>query len=82
MINDELLKILCCPDSKQSLKISDSKLLEKINQGIASKLIKNRGGNIVEKETQLLLVREDNKYAYPVQNDIPIMLIDEAIPLD
>ena len=82
MINDKLLTILCCPDTKQSLEVSDNELLERINQGIASGLIRNRGGNIVKKEAQLFLVREDNKYAYPVQDDIPIMLIDEAIPLD
>jgi uncharacterized protein YbaR (Trm112 family) len=30
---------------------------------------------------QEALVREDGKYAYPVREDIPIMLVDEAIPL-
>ena len=27
------------------------------------------------------LVREDGDWLYPVRDDIPIMLIDEAIPL-
>ena len=81
MILDELLKILCCPESKQNLELSDEILLKEINQGIRSKTVKNRVGNTIMKEVQLLLVREDKKYAYRVQDDIPIMLIDEAIPL-
>ena len=28
------------------------------------------------------LIREDDKVLYPVREDIPIMLIDEAIELD
>ena len=28
------------------------------------------------------LIREDDKILYPVREDIPIMLIDEAIELD
>ena len=28
------------------------------------------------------LVREDGVYMYPIRDDIPIMLIDEAIPLE
>jgi uncharacterized protein YbaR (Trm112 family) len=27
------------------------------------------------------LIREDGKYLYPIRKDIPIMLIDEALPL-
>jgi uncharacterized protein YbaR (Trm112 family) len=26
-------------------------------------------------------VREDRKYLYPIRQDIPVMLVDEAIPL-
>ena len=28
------------------------------------------------------LVREDGRILYPVRDDIPVMLIDEAIPLE
>jgi len=27
------------------------------------------------------LVRADGKFLYPIRHDIPIMLVDEAIPL-
>ena len=43
--------------------------------------MKNRGGNPVTTEVKEGLVRADGKYLYPVDNDIPVMLIDEAIPL-
>jgi uncharacterized protein YbaR (Trm112 family) len=35
----------------------------------------------VEKQLDGGLVREDGAYLYPIEDDIPIMLIDEAIPL-
>ena len=43
---------------------------------------KTRGGAAVSEEVTEGLVREDGKYLYPVRDDIPIMLIDEAIPLE
>jgi uncharacterized protein YbaR (Trm112 family) len=29
-----------------------------------------------------LLVRQDGLFGYPVRNDIPVMLVDEAVPLE
>ncbi len=43
--------------------------------------VTNRGGNEVADPIEEGLVREDDKILYPVREDIPIMLIDEAIEL-
>ena len=42
----------------------------------------NRGGELVTEPVREGLVREDGLFLYPVRDDIPIMLIDEAIPLE
>ena len=41
----------------------------------------NRGGETVSAPLVEALVREDGTALYPVRDDIPIMLIDESIPL-
>ncbi|MGB9603712.1 MAG: Trm112 family protein [Verrucomicrobiia bacterium] len=81
MITEELLKIMCCPETHQQLFLADKMFIEKLNDAIKKGKIKNRGGKVVSNEIQSALIREDKKYLYPVINDIPIMLIEEAIPI-
>lgn len=81
MIDADLLKIMCCPETHQGLSPADSSLLQKLNQEIASGQCRNRAGQPVQEKIDGGLVREDQKFLYPIRQDIPIMLIDEAIPL-
>ena len=81
MIDAELLKILCCPESHQGLTAADPAIVAGLNGEIASGTLKSRGGQIVRDRLDDGLVREDKKYLYPVRQNIPVMLIDEAIPL-
>jgi uncharacterized protein YbaR (Trm112 family) len=81
MIDPKLLEILCCPETKQNLKVADAELIGRINESISSGAMKNRRGSAVSEKVEGGLVREDGKYLYPVRHGIPIMLIDEAIPL-
>ena len=81
MIDAELLKILCCPESHQSLAAADPAIVARLNTEMASGGLKARGGQIVRDKLDGGLVREDGKFLYPVRQNIPVMLIDEAIPL-
>jgi len=82
MVDTELLKLLCCPETHQDLSPADGWLLEQINGQISRGALKNRAGRIVDRKLDGGLVRADRKFLYPVREDIPVMLIDEAIPLD
>jgi uncharacterized protein YbaR (Trm112 family) len=42
----------------------------------------NRGGQTVEERVSSGLVRDDGLLFYPVIDDIPVMIIDEAIALE
>jgi uncharacterized protein YbaR (Trm112 family) len=81
MVDPHLLKLLCCPETRQALVLADPPLLEKLNDQIASRTLKNRSGRVVESKLDGGLVRADRKFLYAIRQEIPVMLIDEAIPL-
>ncbi len=81
MVDQELLDILVCPETKQPIRIADPGLLERLNAAIEQGSVANKGGTPVTSAVTEGLVREDGTCLYPVRDDIPIMLIDEAIPL-
>lgn len=82
MIDQELLDILVCPETKVALTVADEALIKSLNEKREAGELKNRAGQPVKDAFEAGLVREDGKYLYMIQQDIPIMLIDEAIPLE
>jgi uncharacterized protein YbaR (Trm112 family) len=82
MIDRELLDILVCPETKQPVRLADEALVARLNASITAGGVNNRAGEAVVEVVAGGLVREDGKLLYPVRDDIPIMLIDEAIYLD
>ena len=82
MVDKNLLDLLVCPESHQRLRLADSELVERVNQGIESGKIKNKAGAKLERLLDGGLLREDGQLFYPVLDEIPILLVDEAIVLD
>lgn len=82
MVDPELLDILVCPETKESLRLAEAELLDSINGAIGSGTLTTRGGDTVEETIDEGLVRADNRVMYPIREDIPVMLIDEAILLE
>lgn len=82
MVDPELLDILVCPESKQPVREADEALLARVNEAVAAGTLRNRGGEAVTEPLDGGLVREDGALLYPVRDEIPVMLVDEAVPLD
>lgn len=82
VIDAVLLEILVCPETKQPISLADPSVLERVNARIDAGTVHNRGGNLVAERLEAALVREDARVLYPVRDQIPVMLIDEAIELD
>jgi uncharacterized protein YbaR (Trm112 family) len=81
MVEKDLLEILVCPDDLTPVRLATDAELSALNAKIAAGHVKNRGGQTVTTPVKEGLVRADAKYLYVVDDDIPVMLIDEAIPL-
>ena len=82
MVNPELLEILVCPETKQPVSVADEETLARVNRAVEAGYLRNQGGERVKDRIEEGLVREDGLLLYPVQEDIPVMLLDEAIRLD
>jgi len=81
MIDPELLQILRCPETHQTLAAADSGLIAALNDSIAAGRLRTRAGQPVTEKLDSGLVRNDGRFIYPVRRNIPVLLIDEAIPL-
>ena len=81
MLSDEVLDLLRCPENRMRLARGGAELLAHYNREIAAGRLRNRRGVALAKQCDALLVREDGRVAYPVIDDIPILLADEAVEL-
>ena len=81
-IDNELLAILCCPETKQEVTRADEQLIHLLNDRIGKGVVKNKAGQPVSEKLDGGLLRADKKMLYPVREDIPIMLIEEGIPVE
>ncbi|MEK9142852.1 MAG: hypothetical protein AAB308_17500 [Nitrospirota bacterium] len=81
-IDKELLAILCCPETKQTVSLAEESLIQKLNAAVARGELKNVGKRPVSGELDGGLIRADRTILYPIRDHIPVMLIEEGIPLE
>jgi len=81
-LDKELLAILCCPETKQDVALAGEALIARLNDLIGKGQLKNKAGQSVTEKLDGGLIRADKKILYPVREDIPVMLIEEGIPLE
>jgi uncharacterized protein YbaR (Trm112 family) len=80
-ISSDLLEILVCPETRQPVALASEAILAKLNGEIAEERLRNRGGERVTSPIAEGLVREDGRILYPIDDGIPVMLIEESIEL-
>ena len=80
-IDNDLIEILVCPETRQPVRLAPAETIARINAEIDSGRLRNRGGAKLEKHVEEGLLREDGRILYVVDDSIPVMLVDQSIEL-
>jgi uncharacterized protein YbaR (Trm112 family) len=81
-LDPDLLAILCCPETKQAVSLADASLIQKVNAALGNGHVRNKANRLLIGQIEGGLLREDQKVLYPIRDRIPVMLIEEGIPMD
>ena len=80
-MDEKLLEILCCPETHQPLRRAGAELIEDLNQRIQAGTLVDRVDEKITEPIDGGLIREDGNILIPIRQDIPVMLVDQGIPL-
>jgi uncharacterized protein YbaR (Trm112 family) len=80
-MDKRLLDIICCPVTRLPLELLDGERLRRLNAAIASGKIHNHGEQPIREALGEALVTRDGRLAYPIRDEIPILLEEECIDL-
>ncbi|MDQ3288038.1 MAG: Trm112 family protein [Pseudomonadota bacterium] len=78
----KLLDLLVCPVTRQPLEQLDQRLLAALNEAIGQGGILRGDGSARAAPLQQALITRDRTRVYPVDDDIPVLLAEEAIASD
>jgi len=78
-MDKRLLDILCCPVTKVPVRPLVSNELDALNQAVAAGDVQTTASARVESALRAGLITTDGKLIYRIEDDIPVMLADEAI---
>ena len=78
-MDKRLLDILCCPVTKVPVRPLLRDELDALNRAIAGGGVQTTAGTPVAAALQAGLITSDRKLIYRLDDDIPVMLADEAI---
>ena len=79
-ISEDLLEILCCPRTKVPVQALPADQLAQLNEHIEQGGVTHQDGSAVDKPLQEGLITEDGETVYRIDDNIPVMLVDQGIP--
>ncbi len=78
-MDKRLLDILCCPATKVPVRPMGKAEIDSLNRSIASGGVQTVEHLAVSNALQSGLITTDGKLIYRIEDDIPVMLANEAI---
>lgn len=81
MIDKELLEILVCPETGEPLEEAGREILARLNELVELGTLVDRSGERISEKIEGGLICRDGKYLYPVRENIPVLLIENSIPV-
>ncbi len=76
----KLLDLLCSPDTRQPLALLESRGLDALNRAIAAGQVSRADGTPQRDQLREALVTRDRRQVYRVEDGIPVLLVEEALP--
>lgn len=77
----KLIDLLCSPDTRQPLALLDARGLEALNRAIAAGGMTKADGTPQTGALREALITRDRKQVFRVDDGIPVLLAEEAIPV-
>lgn len=74
-----LLQLVRCPITLENLDLAPAELVERLRGAVRDGKLTNRLGVAVSDDFQMGLVNASGTWFYPVADDIPTLVPDEAI---
>jgi histidine triad (HIT) family protein len=81
MVSDFFLQAARCPVTRQSLRMAEASLVDRINRAITAGAAVSRNEEKLARSLGGGLVTDDESLLYPVYDGIPCLLADRAVPL-
>ena len=78
-MDKRLLDILCCPTTRQPLRMLTRTELDRLNQAAANGMLTHADGSIWKDSVPAALITRDGSLIYRIEDDIPVMLADLAV---
>jgi uncharacterized protein YbaR (Trm112 family) len=78
-LDKRLLDILCCPESKQPVSLLSARQIEALNRALGGAGLKQLDGGPAPGSLRAGLITADGQRVYRIDDDIPVMLVDQAI---
>jgi len=82
MQKTKLREFLRCPEDRSELTLAGEGLVRRVNAAIRAGRLSNRGGRAIDETIDAGLIRAAGDMLYPIVHGIPLLLRDEAIPID
>ena len=80
-VSVELLALLRCPETMQTLAIASPEQLAQVDAARVAGTLRDRAGNAVVEPISEGLVRADGRLLFPIRDGVPRLLLEEAVPL-
>ena len=81
-LDRKLLDVLCCPISKLPVQPLKGDKLRRLNQAVEAGELRYQDGETVAETLNEALITDNGARVYRVDDGIPIMLEDRAIPVE
>ena len=80
-LEKRLLEILCCPATRQALRLLTPGQLGALNRAVSAGLVRNSEGRAIQQPLAAGLMAQGGAHVYRIDDGIPVLLASESIDL-